>query len=358
MTRDLSPKTVGVRALDLGYYNVKYSTGVSRDARRVIETDIFPSQAPIVDPAVLRNHERTAPLRGESLRIGGVLRYVGEDVQSVQSGSAPNPVTETYSTSPVYKALTYGAFSRMAQASHATELRIEMLVVGLPPSRLDEFAEPLEDWLKAGPHRIEYGNGHSRVVAVDDVLVVAQPYGAYLDYFNSEAAAPKGSTVVVDVGGGTVDWFVASTTRTDWARTGSHPKGMTALAHGVANAIDPDLRHNPHVVRQIDDAIRSDADRTFEVSGELRDIGEFEATLDEVLRESCDQMMTRLGNVSDVRTFIFTGGGAKVFAKYMRDEFPKLAHQFHVHKDPLFGNVRGFHLEGQRSHAMEKARAA
>ena len=78
----------GVRAIDVGYFNVKFTHGRKRlsDGSTVIATDMFPALAPVVSAdslALAEGHKRPA---GTVVRIDGVHFFVGKDVETFARG--------------------------------------------------------------------------------------------------------------------------------------------------------------------------------------------------------------------------------------------------------------------------------
>ena len=66
-----------------------------------------------------------------------------------------------------------------------------------------------------------------------------------------------------------------------------------------------------------------------------------------MLHEAVDKMMASVGGTADLDVILVTGGGATVFAEFMKKRFPALANRIQPLEDSIFANVRGFHRIGE-----------
>ena len=73
--------------------------------------------------------------------------------------------------------------------------------------------------------------------------------------------------MVVDPGGGTLDWYLTERTTPYWERSGAYPKAMLACAYAVADRLDSGWRDQAAIVDRIDCAIREQLP-SFKVQGE------------------------------------------------------------------------------------------
>jgi len=360
MKREFNTQTVGVRAIDVGYFQTKFTQGRQRGGiGGTIITDFFPSIAPKVEPArPVVAGPMSAPLKGRAIRIGDIDYFVGLDARFYASSTAPRSIGENFSESATYKALTYGALDQMAAKSGSFGLEIEHLVVGLPCNTMSKYGPGLKRWLEADPHIIgSASEGPEAVrhrVVVRNAHVIAQPYGALVDYGVVRGNNVDGWALVVDPGGGTLDWFCASKQRTNWTRSGAYPKAMLTCAFAVADAIGPDLRDSVEVVERIDRAIRRvDGVSQFKVEGVAHDISTYWERVESVLQEAVDKMMASVGKSADLDLdlILVTGGGAGVFSEFMKKAYPVLANRIRPLEDSVFANVRGFHAIGEHLQA-------
>lgn len=132
MNRNLPIVRVGARAIDVGYFNVKYNLGRGFSAgNAVINTGLMPSLAPRLSSLVTMQSPGTMAADGCIAEIDGVRYFVGSGAVFNSSGVEPRPILPDYAMSDKYLALVRGALNYMAQAEGSpSELVIEHLVVG------------------------------------------------------------------------------------------------------------------------------------------------------------------------------------------------------------------------------------
>lgn len=358
MKRDLNTQTVAVRAIDVGYFQTKFTLGRERSDKAAILTDSFPSLAPQVEPAGMQTNSFSPAHKGKIIRVGELEYFVGTDARYFATTSQPRTIPEGYSETAAYWALMYGALDQMASKTGAYEVVIEHLVVGLPCSAMGKYAEPLKAKLQSEAHLIASSSADSdgvrHRVLVRRAHVVPQPLGALFDYGIERGNKVEGWALVVDPGGGTLDWFCASKQKANWNRSGAYPKAMLTCAYAVADSISNKLRDNVEVIERIDAAIRgrvAGAEGTFKVEGETHDIASHWPRVEAVLHEAVDKMMASVGSTADLDIVLVTGGGAGVFADFMRKRYPVLAKRIQPLENSVFANVRGFHTIGEEMHA-------
>ena len=111
-----------VRAVDVGYGNTKYVTGISGDEIRCAS---FPSLAyPFPrDPSATLGADRRKTV---AIPIGGMFYEVGPDVMLAADAFRASQMHDGYIDTPEYLALTRGALRMMKVDT------IDLLVVGLP----------------------------------------------------------------------------------------------------------------------------------------------------------------------------------------------------------------------------------
>jgi hypothetical protein len=104
---------------------------------------------------------------------------------------------------------------------------------------------------------------------------------------------------VVDPGGGTLDWYVASKAKSSWSRSGAYPKAMLHCAYAVLDQIDPELRDQFEIVMRVDNAIREGAP-SFRLYGRDHALEPYRTVIDAVLAESMEKMMATVGTHADI----------------------------------------------------------
>lgn len=358
MKRDLDLRTVGVRAIDIGYFNVKLTHGRKETGdSNLIRTEMFPALAPVLTGDSFSLARSTQKMAGCVVDVGGVLYYVGADANLHTRGVEPRDVSDDYCTSAKYLALLRGALHRMCDVEKIPlpgDLVVERLVVGLPLNTFAKHNEPLLQLVK-GEHFVGAPGEIGRTVRVRDAHVVPQPRGALFDFGLASRGALDGWTLVLDVGGGTLDYLVGTSRETNYSRSGAYPKAMLACAQAVVDEIDPGLRDNLGVMGRIDQAIR-ECSPTFRISGIDYELAPFQPKIDAVLEEGLSKMMARVGGIADIDQVLCTGGGAKVVHRYLANTRPELIRMMRLDPTPVFANVRGFQIYGELAHNRSRAR--
>jgi plasmid segregation protein ParM len=341
--------TVEVRAIDVGYFSTKLTLGrkLNGDSNS-IATAIFPSLAPRLAAGMGRSIALSGKTNGCVVDVGGASYFVGHDVTLHCSGREPREVLDDYSRTDKYKALLLGALHYIAEdAGAGHELTIRQLVLGLPMNTFAENRDALRD-LATGEHMLPDSRepGAYRRVTVQKTTVIVQPQGALVSNGLEDRSLGDGWAVVVDAGGGTLDWYVAKGRQPNWNRSGAHPKSMIACANAVADRINPVWRDNFDIIERIDKAIRTKAP-IFKTGNRSYDLAPYAKDIEDVLRESTTKLISTVGTLDSVDRIIFTGGGATVYYEYFRQQFPEYSAAMVIDSDPVFSNVRGFQVAGE-----------
>jgi PRTRC genetic system protein D len=261
MNRDVPVVAVGVRAVDVGYFNLKYSLGRKLvGGANTIATSLFPALAPrLTTKEVMKDPGVDACI----VNVRGADYIVGPDSVDHTSPSDQQAFDLEYSATDRYHALMLGALNYMADdAGAGQEFVIGRLVLGLPLNTYHKNVQILAR-RAVGEHLMRrVGSQQCRRVTVKDVHVMAQPHGALLDFGVAHPGALKDNrgTLVIDPGGGTLDWFLARGTTPNWTRSGAHPKAMLHCAYAISNLINPRWRTQYEIVEIIDRALRNQAE--------------------------------------------------------------------------------------------------
>jgi len=347
---------LGPVAIDVGYQNVKYTKGRKQTGQTaMVETGLFPAMAPRVTPADLAADPQWRAADGCITDVNGERLFVGPHAQHWSKGVELRTVEREYCMTPRYMALTRGALYAISTAAGgAPEAVVPDLAVGLPLSTFAEYRRRLKERLE-GEHIMTSVAGVERRVLVERVHVLAQPSGCLVNFARS-GKADEGFTLVVDVGGGTVDWFLATQKMASWSRSGAHPKAMLACAYAVADAAGhPEWRESPEIIKRIDIALRK-GHKSFRASQQDWTIADFAKSVDAVVEESMTKMFEKLGMTADIDRVIVTGGGAPLFHKYLLGH-PGLSGALETEDEPVFSNVLGFQFVAERQHGAAMAEA-
>lgn len=341
---------VDVRAIDVGYFSVKFTFG-----RKVINgvpaiaVNHFPSLAPRLAQGMSPQTVLNGSPNGVLVEVDGVEYFVGRDVNLFCSGQEPRDVLPDYCLSSKYLALLRGAMHHMwIDAGGPAELIIKHLVVGLPLTTYQEFRQTLQARV-IGEHLIPdiAKAGSYRRISVEHCSVIVQPQGALVNFGNVNRHIYEDHwSLVIDAGGGTLDWFVTRGRSPNWQRSGSYNRSMLACSYAVADKIDRSWRDNFDVIERIDRAI-CEKRRSFTVSGKSYCLADYESDIIAILKESVDRVQAKVVSFDGLDTILFAGGGSAVFYDYFRSRFPNLTHIMHIDEEPVYSNVKGFQLAGE-----------
>lgn len=335
--------------IDIGYFSVKYTLG--RQDKRLL-CGSFPALAPRANVHTATADSTLGATDVIKVPVGTSAYYVGPDAALMRSSRAPRLVLDDYSTRPEYQALLTGALYQIARHHLAerrgNELTITNLVVGLPLSTMQEFKKHVQQ-MCLGTHTLPSlpKQDPPLLVHVENCTVIAQPHGTIMST-SARAGASKSDAqpvnqIVLDMGGGTFDWFTVRDDRVVLDLCGAHARGMLAAANAVADAIKPGLREDPFMIERIDHAIR-ERSPTVSVMGTARPLEPHQPLVDALINECLDRMIDSVVSMGSMDQVIVTGGGARRVAEVLEKRMPELKDMITVDEDPVFSNVRGFHL--------------
>lgn len=337
------PFLAPVRAVDVGYYNTKFTLGLTADETD-IRHDLFPSMAVALDSPDVKGMPGFDRADAFCVIVNDKPYWVGKHVASNSSGVDPRPVLSDYSATDQYLALVRAAFHYMLPPDHLAMV-IKYLVVGLPLTTWEAHRQAVKLRL-TGVHHVDAADS-ARTVTVENVYVIPQPQGCMMNFGRANAGTMEGLTLVVDMGGGTLDWFLATKKSPYPQRSGAYAKGMLACAEAVAKAAgNPQWVDQYHIMERIDVAIRNGHD-SFRAAGVEWPLAKYRPVIVGVLEECIDKMMAKVKETDDIDRVILTGGGAKVLDEVLRRKCRPLSNRIHVEKDPVFSNVRGFQIFGE-----------
>lgn len=348
MHAEFKPVTIPALAVDVGFFSTKYTLGraIGKDSN-----DIQVAQFPSITPRIF-NGMSTLPitdsLNGVVIEVEpGVSHFVGEDVLNAVRAHGTRAVIQNFSETSGYKALFLGALFNVARHfKTGSELVVKQLVVGLPLTTLYTHHQSLKTFVE-GEHVIpspSNRNGKIKVV-IKQALVVAQPQGALFNHGVAKlGGAPSDSTtLVLDMGGGTFDWFVSKGGVPNHQRCGAAPIGALACATAVCDQIHPDLKDDSEILARVDLALRQGA-KTVKITGRNLEMQQYWPAVKGVLQDAIEQMQKSVGSLRSIDAILLTGGGAKLLAKVAADMLPEFSHLMEVDANPVESNVRGFHI--------------
>lgn len=349
MKQDIKVKVIAARSIDVGYQNVKFSKGRKREGDSVeIECGLFPAFAPTVAATQLLSAQGAQQADALLVGVDGNNYMVGNRAKSYTRNVQARHVDAKYCLSAAYYAMFLGALDAIAEdAGAGQEVIIDTIGVGLPLNTYAAHHAALAEKL-TGEHLIgPLGGPVVRRVTVRHVEVMVQPHGALLNFGSRPKNSLDGATLVVDVGGGTLDWLLMDEDREiSWTRSGAFPQAMLHLSHNVAEEIEEGLSRDISAMTVIDKAVRQ-RDATFKIGPHVFEMQKFRKVVDSAIEQSVNAMLEKTGPLTTVGRILFTGGGAAVFRDYMERKHPKWKDAMENDHEPVFSIVRGFHVAAE-----------
>ncbi|MHB1955448.1 MAG: PRTRC system protein D [Sulfobacillus sp.] len=321
-----------IRAIDVGYSQTKFTVSGSDHN---IQCRMFPSLAPLANPLALSSG--IGQTRDTvCVDVEGVAYEVGPDCRLGLKARHTRILNDHYLRTPEYLALVRGALLSMNVPA------LDLLIVGLPVQLIASHARELAQRLH-GVHPVSHG----RTVEVRHVLTLAQPVGGLFQFAMGSGAYKMGGdqvTLIVDPGYYTFDWLSAVGVKIMSSRSGSVPGGVHALVDEISRAVGETLGTNYHNVDAIDRAITRN--QSLRVGAREINISAYWPKAQVRIEEAVNAMANSIGDGLDVTTIVVVGGGAKLYEPAIRARFP--LSNVVVALDPIFANVRGFQLAGER----------
>lgn len=337
-------------AIDTGYGNTKYCRRVGGN----LQCDLFPSFAPLAQSGSLEAIDSDGGRAMAVVEVDGSKYEVGPEVYDHLPGQFTRILDPDYAKSDQYLALVRGALA-MCRRTDPLLQNVDVLVVGLP---LDTYVDRQADLAKrlVGAHPLPRIDPRAKAeIRVGTVFVLPQPVGALLGDLTQDSSprALNRTTLVVDVGFGTLDWYLGVGLRPSSRQCGSARFGVARVLEEVARAISPRAATDDRVHRRIDEAMRQ-RQPSVTVAGKDHHLNDYEGVVRSVARLGLAAMLRSVERLDSIDRVLLTGGGAAFYAAGLRDMF---GDRVVIDPDPVFGNVKGFAAYGQ-SRLMRSAVAA
>lgn len=321
-----------VMGLDIGYSNLKLAFG--RDSDDQPRTDVMPVGAGPVNllPQSIRGNGKDNVLHVE---IDGEKWVAGVEPERLQGWD--RELHSDYPSTDSYRALFYAGLLLSEQDT------IDVLVTGLPvdqhqdQNRRKDLAKRL-----CGSHRIT----PKRTVEVKEVVVLAQPIGAYMDLVCSTIdeelveLIDEGRTVVIDPGFFSVDWVLFAEGEVRYRSSGTSLKAMSVFLEQMNNLIRDDHGAAPGVDR-LEKTIRAKKDSLLLLGVRIDVRPYYEKAMQLVAPAALvplRQSMREHGMDTDI--VLLAGGGAGAYHAAAKDIFNRS--RVVQPKDAVLANARGF----------------
>jgi plasmid segregation protein ParM len=351
--------------IDLGHGNVKIAHAASSKAP-VSVMAFHAIAAPLATGSVRHYEGGGAQSGGVVIEVDNLAFLVGPAALGQLKSNAPKSAQDGYSRSREYRALMLGALSFVLQRSGAKDgqdVDIMCLSLGLPlTTYYAERGSLRTAWI--GDFAVPVENGTARL-KICDVSVHAQPLGALLLHAEQSLAIEDKEerqravdalnemhTLVLDVGGGTLDYITtAGGVKINGERSGANTNAMDkctrAVAQRYAGARLANWLENPHILSRISEGIAKGG--TLNLPGGQRvERHEYWQLVEELARNGLDEALNQVGDIFDIELVLLVGGGGSIYAEEFKARFPDMKERVRVERDPLYTNVRGFHIVAGR----------
>lgn len=318
--------------LDIGYSNLKLAFGSSE--KGTFKTSVRPAGAAPADRFSDRadggeNADYIHVLVGDEPYIAGV----SSDRAAMWSRS----LHAEYPASDSYRALFHAALL-LGETD-----KVDWLVTGLPVSQyLDEArCAELAARMK-GTHQVS----PKRKIHVENVKVVPQPVGGFLDYANSSGDDLDDMHVlVVDPGFFSVDWVVIADHILERASSDTSLEASSVVLEEAAGLMGKDYGTKLSV-EILEQAIRA-GKKSVVVFGKRVEFMPYIHAASEkvapVVVQSIQKSLRKLNKPVD--KVLMVGGGAGFFDQAVRDAFSNV--EVVSAKESTLSNARGFYLMGE-----------
>lgn len=314
-----------VRAIDIGYGNVKLTVNDEGEARA------FPSLAPRAQvqrsPGGLGRARRTS-----QVWVDGQVFEVGPD--TVLFSDIP-VLHADYTETAEYRALLYGALEMMQVE------QIDLLVTGLPVHLHDTRAARLKQLLK-GEHNLRPG----LTVKVMQAAVVMQPLGGFVAHVHAVRGdwlrSQERTYLLIDPGFFSFDWMVTRGMQEVPGLSGSVAGAVAECLRCIEEALNRGLGEAYSNLRRLDAGLRSGQ---FRFKGQCIDLEPYREYAQPVVDSALRALRNRVGAGEEIDEIVLAGGGAPYFLAGVRASFPQ--HPLQMVHEPMLANVRGFQIIGK-----------
>ncbi len=315
-------------AIDIGYFNTKALLN-DDGGETPTKTLIMPSLTP--EPA---SHQSTqgAPARLDTLpvTVNGKTYALGPDSFLLKKINDVPLLHEKFCESDKYMALFKGALGWLKKE------RINQLVVGLPVHLLSKHSAKVQQ-LFTGTHQIN----DEIQVTVDQVMVVAQPLGALIDYSSQQkdwTTFSNNTHLVIDPGGYTFDWIMARGLKQMSHHSGAVNVGLMHYFKRIAELITAKRGESYHNTFAISEGFQKNR---FRISGHAYDLDQHKNEAEDVFNDAINALVNNVGAGEEIDSIILVGGGGVFVSQLIRSTFP--SHPLITVDDAVMSNVRGFY---------------
>ena len=328
-----------VIGLDVGFGFTKATNGR--------ETQIFKSV--VGDAADATFSEQLLPTKaslGRHLQINGEVFYIGElaEQQSRGRGFTLDP---TQFLTRYAKTLAVSACAPLADASQPVRL-----VTGLPINFFRKHKDTLTQLLQQRHTATLFkpgGEKEERVVNVEKVRVIPQPFGALFNLMLNDLGKPVSQRFinekigVIDIGFRTADYTISDKTRYSERGSQSTDSGISIAFAALANA----LQEKSGVVIELFRLYEAVTRGTIKIRGKRYDIT---ALVKQAFAGLASRVATEANRLWsddwDVDAIVISGGGGAVLAPYLAPLLEGEVIPLPPEQDARLNNVQGYQKYG------------
>jgi len=324
-----------VLGLDIGYSNLKVAFGEVPAAGSANQPGpiarVLPAGAARVDDLPTRIGKAAGDDDALVVTIEGEKWVAGVSQSRIES---PRQLHADFPSSREYKALLRAALLMTGR------LRIDHLVTGLPVKQaLDRASAAKLQEALVGEHQVTA----KRTVTVEQVTVVPQPVGAFLDLVDTHddhEALEDSRIMIIDPGYYSVDWVAIEHGEIRKASSGTSTSAMSVLIEAIDHALQQEYGGTAGAER-IEHVIRS-GKSSVRVYGDEVDLRPYIAAAAIKVAESAltEMKTTMRSNERAVDIVLIAGGGANTYRDATADVFPRS--KIIVPHEPVLANARGF----------------
>lgn len=329
-----------VRSIDTGFACTKFTTGSSDVG---FGCDLYRSITPRRVASFQPDDETMKSDNKMIVTVNGMEYVIGKAAHTAMPATFTQTLDEQYALSDGYVALTYGALAQMRVSA------LDLVMLGLPMVNWRKLKNGLRERY-IGKHRVPNldfaGTEVTREVLIKDVRVMPQPLGGFYNYCYNNPNTERlreGRTLVVDAGGGTLDYlFLDGEVPVD-ARSGGVFGSVGKIVRAVAEAHQQGLSQYFNILQRIDESLRTGSPAN--IKGNPVEVSaKYGSVIKTVVDESMTALRADVQSLVDVDYILLTGGGAHFFQKALSE---LAGREVLMDKDSVFSNVRGFQYAGE-----------
>ncbi|WP_320176126.1 ParM/StbA family protein [Maridesulfovibrio sp.] len=315
-----------VVALDIGYSNFRVAYGQGDK----FKSCIFPAGVKEGHSCNIKAKEEHDP--PFCVNIGGISHIAGIEPMQTETRA----LHRWYIESDQYLALFYAG---LIQSGYS---KIDCLVTGVTMSEYLEGTQVKQlTKMMTGVHHV----APNVKIEVDDVHVVAQPFGSYFNsILRNSMDRFLSSVLVFDAGFYSLDWALFHKGKIIESTSGSSMLAVSMVLEEVSKLLYKDCRMALPIA-EIEAALRKGRNYVFCFGKKHKLDSYIKRATEKMSTEIYDTILNRLRmSENPVDIVVLTGGGVVYYEDIVRRIFP--SSELIIEPDPLFSAVHGYYHYG------------